>query len=89
MLVPFELIEWSNDDWVSDCISQSGLNLISVLDKDVNLKLTSTGSTLLHLAAMCAHRPSVKSAIRAIKLLLEIGADPNSKDIMVEHLLQT
>lgn len=79
-VVPIELLQWSKDDWVSDCISGSGKSLLTIINDDIDMPITPMGSTLLHLATMTAHRPSVSVALKVIDVLLELGANPNAKD---------
>jgi hypothetical protein len=79
-IIPIVLVKWSQDDWVSHCISESHLSLSEILRADINLSLTSTGSSLLHLATLCAAKPSARIASQAIHSLLKLGANPNKKD---------
>jgi ankyrin repeat protein len=79
-VVPIELLQWSKDDWVADCISGAGKPLLSIINDNIDMPVTRTGSTLLHLATMTAHRPNVSIAVKVISTLLEWGANPNAKD---------
>lgn len=79
-VIPIQILQWSKDDWVSKCISESGLSIADIIAKNINMNITGTGSTLLHLVTMSAHRPSTIIANHALKALLELGADPNAQD---------
>ena len=80
-ILPLEIARWANEAWVKDCLSQGGLKPSDVMDLDPNRPITSIGSTLLHLTAICPHRPSKEVSRIAMRFFLEQrGADPNTAD---------
>lgn len=80
-VLPLAIAQWANEGWVKDCLRQGGLKPSDVLNLNPNHPITSIGSTLLHLTAICPHRPSKEVSRAAMRFLLEErGADPNIAD---------
>lgn len=79
-IIPIALLQWAKHDWVSTCIKESSMPLMSIINEDINKAVTSTGSTLLHLVTMNASKPSPSIACNVANILLELGANPNAKD---------
>lgn len=80
-VVPLEIMQWANEDWVSSFLKGSGIHLSGVLLADPDQRVSELGSRMLHLATMCPHRPSTGATKAVIKFLLEErNADVNVAD---------
>lgn len=80
-VVPLEIMQWANEDWVSGFLKNSSIPLAEMLAADPDQRVSELGSRMLHLATMSPHRPSkavTKAVIRF--LLVERNADVNVAD---------
>lgn len=80
-IIPFAVMQWATEAWVSEFLADAGMSLTAVLAAEPGQRLSPIGSRLLHLAAMSPQRPST-AATRSVMefLLIERAADPNIAD---------
>lgn len=79
-ITPISIAHWARSDAISRVTESHGLSINQLIDKGVNIPVTSLGSTLLHLTMLNPSAPSKDIAESAATFLLDSGADPNAED---------
>lgn len=80
-VVPLDVMRWANESWVAKCLKEGDVVMSGLLNIDPDMRITSLGSRMLHLAAMSPNRPTKEITKAVMNFLLDdMHADPNVTD---------